>query len=120
MNGNITILGMVSLSNPHVLVAVTYDDWNHSKTFFNKLPITQYIDLFGTKQDCQNFKAMLQQMVNLIQIEDHQALNEPTKSKLEKILKKTGIKVIYDRGTLSFISITGQNLQAAIDKFQVR
>ena len=72
MNGNVTILGMVSLSNPHVLVAVTYDDWKHSMTFFNKKPMTQNIDLFGTKQDCQNFKAMLQQMVDLIQIEEHQ------------------------------------------------
>jgi hypothetical protein len=37
---------------------------------------------------------------------------------LQKILKKTGIKVIYDSGTLTFISVTGKNMQAAIDKFQ--
>jgi hypothetical protein len=72
MNENLTLLGTVSFSNPHVLVAVTYDDWKHSKTFFNNKPMTQNIELFGTKQDCQNFKAMLQQMVDLIQIEDHQ------------------------------------------------
>ncbi len=72
MNSNKTILGEVSLSNPHVLVAVTYVNWKHSKKFFNKKPMTQNIDLYGTKQDCQNFKAMLQQMTEFIQIEDHQ------------------------------------------------
>jgi hypothetical protein len=72
MNENLTLLGTVSFSNPHVLVAVTYDDWKHSKTFFNNKPMTQNIELFGTKQDCQKFKVMLQKMMDLIQIEDHQ------------------------------------------------
>jgi hypothetical protein len=35
---------------------------------------------------------------------------------LQKIFKKTGIEVIYDSDKLIFISVTGQNMQAVIDK----